>query len=191
MCSFPPQHPLPPPYTHTHTQTHPLYLTPYLLSQAQLSSLITNVVQKEMGHRALQAVDPADFATLQGDAAAVAGALDVYVIVFGFCRVPRAVVFVVGALPTVQPFDAVVGGGGLAFRTCVSFELDPPPTRQLPTTNSTPRSSFRRFWLLYCGAIVFLMQAGFAIFEAGSLREKNIKNIMLKNVLDPAIGGLG
>ena len=63
-----------------------------------------------------------------------------------------------------------------------------PPTHPHPPT---PRSSLRRFWLLYCGAIVFLMQAGFAIFEAGSLREKNIKNIMLKNVLDPAIGGLG
>lgn len=47
------------------------------------------------------------------------------------------------------------------------------------------------FWLLYCGALVFLMQGGFAIFEAGSLREKNSKNIMLKNILDPAIGGLG
>ena len=59
------------------------------------------------------------------------------------------------------------------------------------SSHTPPRRSFRRFWLLYCGAIVFLMQAGFAIFEAGSLRQKNIKNIMLKNVLDPAIGGLG
>ena len=72
----------------------------------------------------------------------------------------------------------------MAFRSCVSkWTLFPHPP--------IPHSSLRRFWLLYCGAIVFLMQAGFAIFEAGSLREKNIKNIMLKNVLDPAIGGLG
>jgi Amt family ammonium transporter len=47
------------------------------------------------------------------------------------------------------------------------------------------------FWLLYCGTIVFLMQAGFAMLEAGCLREKNIKNIMLKNILDPCIGTIG
>ena len=71
----------------------------------------------------------------------------------------------------------------MAFKYCVS-------KTDLTPTHPTPHS-FRRFWLLYCGAIVFLMQAGFCIFEAGSLREKNIKNIMLKNILDPAIGGLG
>jgi Amt family ammonium transporter len=53
------------------------------------------------------------------------------------------------------------------------------------------KASADTFWLLYCGTIVFLMQAGFAMLEGGSLREKNIKNIMLKNILDPAVGGLG
>merc|ERR1711871_673847 len=35
------------------------------------------------------------------------------------------------------------------------------------------------------------MQAGFAMLCAGCLREKNIKNIMLKNVLDACVGALG
>ena len=89
--------------------------------------------------------------------------------------------FVVGGVrPVVQLFVAVACVGGWVS-ICVRKVAPWFPTA----------TSFRRFWLLYCGAIVFLMQAGFAIFEAGSLREKNIKNIMLKNILDPATGGLG
>ena len=40
-------------------------------------------------------------------------------------------------------------------------------------------------WLLViCGALVFLMQAGFAMVCAGSVRKKNVVNTMLKNLLD-------
>ena len=41
------------------------------------------------------------------------------------------------------------------------------------------------------GAAVFLMQAGFAMLCAGSVRQKNVKNIMLKNLLDACGGALG
>merc|ERR1719316_2312704 len=51
--------------------------------------------------------------------------------------------------------------------------------------------SLDAYYLLYAGALVFLMQAGFAMLCAGSLRMKNIKNIMLKNVLDACVGALG
>eukprot|EP00736_Rhodelphis_marinus_P011874 Rmarinus@m.26821 len=46
----------------------------------------------------------------------------------------------------------------------------------------------RHFFLFYGGMIVFFMQAGFALLEAGSVRMKNTKNILLKNFLDAAIG---
>jgi len=46
------------------------------------------------------------------------------------------------------------------------------------------------FYLLFAGTMVFLMQSGFAMLCAGSIRQKNVKNIMLKNILDACGGAL-
>jgi len=46
------------------------------------------------------------------------------------------------------------------------------------------------FWLLFGGVLVFFMQAGFSLLEAGSVREKNVNNILYKNLMDAAIGAL-
>lgn len=45
-------------------------------------------------------------------------------------------------------------------------------------------------WLLYCGTIVFFMQAGFALLEAGTVQRKNAKNILLKNTIDACLGAM-
>lgn len=45
-------------------------------------------------------------------------------------------------------------------------------------------------FLIVMGIIVFLMQCGFALLEAGSVRSKNTVNILIKNMLDCLIGGL-
>eukprot|EP00965_Chrysotila_dentata_P203816 6181965-Pleurochrysis_carterae.AAC.1 len=49
-------------------------------------------------------------------------------------------------------------------------------------------ASVDSFYLLVVGCFVFFMQSGFALLEAGSVRAKNTKNILLKNLLDACIG---
>ena len=43
-------------------------------------------------------------------------------------------------------------------------------------------SSVDTFWLLITGFLVFFMQAGFGLLEAGFVRVKNTTNILMKNV---------
>lgn len=46
------------------------------------------------------------------------------------------------------------------------------------------------FFLFLCGALVLLMQAGFAMLEAGFNSSKHTVNNLFKNVLNVAVGGL-
>lgn len=54
--------------------------------------------------------------------------------------------------------------------------------------DSAPQVVVDNLWLVIAGALVFLMQAGFAFVEAGLTRAKNLANIMAKNLADMAIG---
>ncbi len=45
-------------------------------------------------------------------------------------------------------------------------------------------------WLMIAAAMVFLMQAGFAMVEGGFCRAKNNTNLMTKNLMDMAVGSL-
>lgn len=47
------------------------------------------------------------------------------------------------------------------------------------------------FYLLISGALVYFMQIGFAMLCAGSIREKNVKNILLWCLLDSSGGAFG
>ena len=43
-------------------------------------------------------------------------------------------------------------------------------------------------WTLVAAALVFFMQAGFAMVETGFTRAKNAGNIIMKNLMDFCIG---
>ena len=46
-------------------------------------------------------------------------------------------------------------------------------------------------WTLLAAFLVFFMQAGFAMVEAGFTRAKNASNIMMKNMMDFSVGSIG
>ena len=49
-------------------------------------------------------------------------------------------------------------------------------------------SSVNTIWVLLAAALVFFMQAGFAMVETGFTRAKNAGNIIMKNLMDFALG---
>ena len=51
-------------------------------------------------------------------------------------------------------------------------------------------SSMDTMWLLLCAALVFFMQAGFALVEVGSVSLKNTRNILVKNLSIACIAGI-
>ncbi len=51
-------------------------------------------------------------------------------------------------------------------------------------------SGLNNAWVLLGAALVFFMQAGFAMCEAGFTRAKNAGNIIMKNMMDLAIGAV-
>jgi len=53
-----------------------------------------------------------------------------------------------------------------------------------------PQQLLDNLWIFIAGILVFFMQAGFALVEAGLTRAKNVGNIMMKNLMDCAAGVL-
>jgi len=52
------------------------------------------------------------------------------------------------------------------------------------------QAAFDAIWLVVCAALVFFMQAGFAMVETGLTRAKNAGNIIMKNLMDFSVGAL-
>jgi len=46
-------------------------------------------------------------------------------------------------------------------------------------------------WILVSTAMIFFMQAGFALVEVGSVRSKNTRITLIKNMFDACFGTLG
>jgi ammonium transporter, Amt family len=81
----------------------------------------------------------------------------------------------------------VLGGAMLALAVVSAAAA------QEPTTDETVAdlvAALDATWILVAAALVFFMQAGFAMLTAGFVRAKNTANILMKNMLDACFGGL-
>lgn len=58
------------------------------------------------------------------------------------------------------------------------------------TTAATNKAAIDMVWTLIAAFLVFFMQAGFAMVETGFTRAKNAGNIIMKNLMDFAVGSL-
>ncbi|GAB3379536.1 ammonium transporter [Spongiibacter taiwanensis] len=59
-----------------------------------------------------------------------------------------------------------------------------------PTLADDATAAMDMVWLVTASALVFLMQAGFALLESGMSRAKNALNVVMKNYMDVCIGTL-
>jgi hypothetical protein len=57
-------------------------------------------------------------------------------------------------------------------------------TAKLLIQDAADQDFSRTIYLVFSAALVFYMQAGFAMLCAGAVRKKNVQNTMLKNLLD-------
>jgi len=72
------------------------------------------------------------------------------------------------------------------FIQCVSLAQEEVLTAQIESL----AEGVDTFYLIFAGALVYFMQTGFAMLCAGSIRAKNVKNVILWNLLDSCGGGL-
>jgi Amt family ammonium transporter len=78
--------------------------------------------------------------------------------------------------------------GGALGALLVVFMASP----ALAQAELDPASQFilDNLWIFIAGVLVYFMQAGFALLEAGLTRGKNVSNIMMKNLMDMSAGVL-
>ncbi len=62
------------------------------------------------------------------------------------------------------------------------------PSSVLAQDGPTTQDYLNNVWVFIAGVLVFFMQAGFALVEAGLTRAKNVVNIFAKNMADAIVG---
>ena len=83
----------------------------------------------------------------------------------------------------------------LVFSLSLAYAGDEAPT-EIPTPESNKaaielvQTHADYVWTLVAAALVFFMQAGFAMVETGFTRAKNAVNIMMKNLMDFSMGSI-
>ncbi|MFB8788940.1 MAG: ammonium transporter [Potamolinea sp.] len=64
---------------------------------------------------------------------------------------------------------------------------DPPTLDSLAKTTTNLQVSIDTTWVLITGFLVFFMQTGFAMLEAGLIRQRGVVNALLENFIDAAV----
>ncbi len=59
-----------------------------------------------------------------------------------------------------------------------------------PMAHAASDEASNTAWVVIASALVFFMQAGFALLESGMSRSKNAVNVMMKNFMDACVGSL-
>lgn len=73
----------------------------------------------------------------------------------------------------------------------VAFAQGDPTGEALLAASDDPNGTALTFvWLMVAASMVFLMQAGFVLIEAGFTRSKNLVNVFTKNFMDFCIGSI-
>jgi len=79
----------------------------------------------------------------------------------------------------------------VGLSTAISWAADEAPTAEANRSAiELVQSHADYLWTLIAAALVFFMQAGFAMVEAGFTRAKNAINIIMKNLMDFSMGTL-
>ena len=60
----------------------------------------------------------------------------------------------------------------------------------MPTNFDIFATEVNTFYLLICSVLVFAMHLGFAMLEAGTIKAKNVRNVLFKNIIAVCVGGL-
>jgi Amt family ammonium transporter len=94
-------------------------------------------------------------------------------------RLGRCAMLAAGALLATLPLAAQAGGS-----------TPPPAIGDVQKAVEAVQKNADILWTAVAAALVFFMQAGFAMIETGFTRAKNAGNIMMKNLMDFSMGGL-
>ena len=62
---------------------------------------------------------------------------------------------------------------------------------EVPVSSAEVTIAINTIWVLVAAFLVFFMQPGFAMLEAGFTRAKNVGNILMKNLMDFCMSSIG
>ena len=85
------------------------------------------------------------------------------------------------------PLTVLVALAMIVLITTTVFAADPSGADTMASAEDPNAIALDFVWILVAGFLVFFMQPGFALVEAGFTRAKNMVNVLTKNFMDFAI----